>query len=186
MNIICNNCVGARIYQQSGEQFNNPFMWSLVSGDDFIYLINHFDKINFDRIRVRRVPKRDIFEIIVDDKVTLRFIHHHQNSKCIQPMKKGVDIFYNQMTSYLIGSYFRRVDRMKEKPIFVISDKISCEEGFTFNPDKIENIHNSLSSIVFCGCDNPKVEGIKFVKVGDLDTTSIAKEALKNIDFGKL
>lgn len=47
MNIICNNCVGARLYEVQHKQFVNPFTWCIIPIDDFMNLILHFDEIDF-------------------------------------------------------------------------------------------------------------------------------------------
>ena len=52
MNLIANNCVGARIYERSCVQFNNPFTWCVIKFNDYINLIKNFNNIDFYNIKV--------------------------------------------------------------------------------------------------------------------------------------
>lgn len=40
-NIICNNCIGARMYEVNNMQFPNLFMWNAINCLDFIKLIEN-------------------------------------------------------------------------------------------------------------------------------------------------
>ena len=47
-NIIANNCIGGFLYKFSNKQFPNPFIWTSMYFEDFLFLIQNYDKINFD------------------------------------------------------------------------------------------------------------------------------------------
>ena len=60
MNIICNNCVGARLYEVTKQQFPNPFMWMSIDIDDYI----KFNKASLEDIQ-KMFP--DIYNNIVEN-----------------------------------------------------------------------------------------------------------------------
>ena len=48
-NIICNNCIGARLYEVSNLEFPNPVMWCATYYEDFIYFIKNYDNIDLSK-----------------------------------------------------------------------------------------------------------------------------------------
>lgn len=60
MNIISNNCCGADIYTNVLKtEFSNPFIWSLLFPNDFIYLYENYDSINFKNIDLAIMKTED-------------------------------------------------------------------------------------------------------------------------------
>lgn len=59
MNLISNCCLGAFIYEIKNEEFNNPFMWAMTNTDSFIYLMEHYDTINWDNIDFDKFQRSD-------------------------------------------------------------------------------------------------------------------------------
>lgn len=131
MNLICNDCVGARIYEQLGLQFSNPFMWSLFAYDHFENLIRGYGKMNFTNIEVifqkYRASCGNSFGIVIDRSVKFFYIHHHEDKACVKPEKRGIDLYVNDAATYLANSYMRRLARMSEQPIFMFH----CETAGT-------------------------------------------------------
>lgn len=126
MNIICNNCVGGRVYEIKGMQYTNPFIWNLISPDDFFYLMINYKSINYKNAFI--YIKDNNYYINIDKKIDILYPHHYKNSKYKKLTKitnKSVtNIYYYKMKDYLISRYFARVERMiNEPPIFVLDDK---------------------------------------------------------------
>ena len=48
MNLIANNCVGARLYEVTEQQFPNPFMWMTIPIDNYIDLMENYDSIDLN------------------------------------------------------------------------------------------------------------------------------------------
>lgn len=127
INIISHNCIGARIYQIKGIEYENPFMWSIVPPEDFWYLYNNYNNIDFKKIRLTKI-KND-YVIIVDEKLKIYYIHYRYDEKCKVPtqrIKDGVDVYYNKIEDYILEKYNKRLERMLNnpvKPIFIVSDR---------------------------------------------------------------
>ena len=125
MNIIASNCVGARLYKITNQQFTNPFMWSIVLPKDFLFLIKNFNCINFNHITPTNVywPEfnNNVPAIIVDNKIKVIFIHHKQDKNALQPIKHGIDLFYQDIFLYLINTWKRRVKRLSSKNLHFLA-----------------------------------------------------------------
>ena len=156
MNIIANNCVGAMLYNVAGAQFNNPFMWSLVAPDDFIYLIN-----NFNGIRLENVEPIDDNKLRVDSKIDVVFPHYKRGDNA-EPVKIGSDVFCSRIREYTLDKWTARLKRMREldePPMFLISDRHNGTENgrYEFNDlSLVQTIDNPDCRILFIGVvDSP-------------------------------
>lgn len=48
MNIITNNCLGGFIYRDILKtEYQNPFIWTYIKTNEFIFLCENYNKINF-------------------------------------------------------------------------------------------------------------------------------------------
>ena len=165
VNIICNNCVGAVLYKQKNIKFNNPFMWSLVSPNDFIYLINNFDSLDLSKVEVTKPNK-----ILVDSRIEVAF-PHYKKADYDTPTVIGSNVFFKDISRYMIDKWNSRLSRMdpKESPTFVISDRKNATTNgkFWFNDltflSKIETNYRVVFAGVKCDMDLP--ENITFVKI---------------------
>lgn len=174
MNLICNNCGGADIYNIKGLEFSNPFIWSLLFADDMISLIQEYDNINFmnfESIRLSfEVAKENSYDefnntitgILIDNKIKLFFTHYLYGPQKI-PTKIGPNTFYYKNFEYAYNKYVLRIKRMlenKEEPKFLIiaykrhgwtKEKIEklLQENIKYKVMIItdENIKNSLNNI---------------------------------------
>lgn len=134
MNIICNNCVGARMYEVSGMQFPNPFMWNAINAYDFIKLVEEYDAIDLrnPEMELERYLNRERESVLVtmDNGVKLHFIHYIQDDTKDVPVKeKNTDILYRDILSYASDKWHSRLRRSSEPPMFM----------FTFNYMKKDN-----------------------------------------------
>lgn len=128
MNLISEDCHGAFTYEEMGEQFANPFMWSYITKNDMYYLIKHYDEINFQNyeiaksfVRNRPKDKMDIFRIHIDDKIDIHYSHYHfsKNDNKIRIQKP--EVYWNKIWEYVVEKYEKRLKRMKDKPIFFVN-----------------------------------------------------------------
>lgn len=155
MNLITSNCTGAFVYRDLGTFYNNPFMWSLIYFDDFLYLINNFDSIDFENISVSleqfeediKPPRPKSILVNIDNKLTVHYIHNLY----LGDEKRLLEEFKEK--------YNRRLARMykdKEEPLFMYVD------DYKENADllRFSNIDKDLiiltrKEITF---DNPKIK----------------------------
>ncbi len=135
MNIISNNCVGGSIYQELNMQYQNPFVWCFITGNNFFKLINEYDSIDFNNIKVlNSVLDKDIkeydntYSINIDDKIYAHYIHYIKDDNYDVPTKKSDitgehsrDILYKDAKLLCVNNYNKRLLRMNEAPIFIIS-----------------------------------------------------------------
>lgn len=125
MNIICNNCVGGRLYEIRKEQFSSPFIWERIEHSDFIYLIKNFEKINFTNAEfsLEYYKSKDYQNVLckVDNKISIHFTHYVYDKETNTPTKRNLDILHKDITEYCKTKYFNRLNRMKDNPIFVYS-----------------------------------------------------------------
>lgn len=126
MNIICNNCVGARLYEVTKRQFPNPFMWMIMTPGDFISLANSFDEIDLKNVKfeLERYKKNQFDSVLttLPGDIKLHFIHYIQDDVKIVPTKeKNTNILYKDILGYASEKWYKRLERMNEDPVFVFS-----------------------------------------------------------------
>lgn len=117
MNIICNNCVGARLYEVNHIQFNNPFMWCSIKTPDYINLIKNFEMHDFANAKFELehyYGKTDESVLVtIDDNIQLHYIHHIYDEKAVEPRKeRNTDIYYKDIIEYAKDKFSKRVERM--------------------------------------------------------------------------
>lgn len=149
MNIISNNCIGASIYKQLGIEFSNPFIWSLISPEDMVFLINNYDEMDLTKISFVSSNK-----MVVDGKIRVLFPHHIKDPSYQEPTKIDSNIFFKNIEDYLLDSWNRRVLRLKnlnENPIFIISDRKNGNENGTYvfdNPNYLNDISTQYKIVL--------------------------------------
>lgn len=146
MNIICNNCVGARLYETTGVQFNNPFMWSRTEHKHFINLVKNFEGIDLSNVEFsleyyNHKDKQNV-HCDIDGKIQTHFTHYIQDNNASEPTKSGPDIMYENILKYSNEKYFSRLSRMNESPIFVYSFN-----GFKFSDEEYTKRFNDILEI---------------------------------------
>ena len=129
MNIICNSCVGSRLYELCNKEFNNPFMWNVISYPDFKRLIKNYDDIDFRKFDVSIFQQSElnlVAQAIFDSLVKTYYIHYHQDARFKRPTKKSIDIYSDNIVRYTEDAIKRRVERMQssvESPIFLFETR---------------------------------------------------------------
>lgn len=129
MNIISNLCLGAFTYKLMNQEFNNPFMWSVLVRDDLIHLIENYDSINWFNVTIHSASELDyiitknIYYLTVDNKFNIVYLHYVFSPECTSITTKGVNVYYNKIWEYIIEKYVTRVKRMlslNEPPCFYL------------------------------------------------------------------
>lgn len=165
MNLIANNCVGARIYERSGVQFNNPFTWCIINFNDYINLIKNFNNINFYNIKVslelyKNHSKKSII-CELEHNIKLHYIHYVYDNCSTHKNENGVDVYSKTIIKYFTDLYYRRLDRMdtlKEQPTFIL---VMREYVNKFDPNYMNYIDeflkfNNENFYIFAHKDNVK------------------------------
>jgi len=187
LNIISHNCIGARIYQLKGMEYENPFMWSIIPPDDFWYLYNNYNNINFKKIRLTKV-KND-YVIVVDEKIKIYYVHYRYDEKCKTPtrrIKDGVDIYYNKIEDYILEKYNKRLKRMLDepiKPIFIVSDReFVVNKNLNFPRTELIKYVNREDCIVVTVDKTIKGKNVVYVAKKTMEPKDIARIILsKNV-----
>lgn len=128
MNLICNNCVGARFYTIMGWQFTNPFMWASILPADFVKLVNDFDHLDLTDVSfdLEKWMKNDYYTVVatLSNGVKVHFIHYIQddgkNGHKIE-IDDSTNILDADILAFAREKWFTRLSRMTEKPIFLFS-----------------------------------------------------------------
>ena len=185
MNIICNNCVGGRIYQQLNKQYSNPFIWNILFYDSYKNLITLIDKINFNNfsIKLKKEIIRDKYAcILIDNLIEVHYIHYIQNSKYNIPTKhnNGVDIYFNDILSYANDKYISRLNRMNiNENIFILVDD---EKVNLSDKDILDFIYLNLNGIKFFITNKDKYKdynkNTNILITSETNTNYIAKELI--------
>lgn len=181
-NIIANNCTGSRLYQQIGMQYGNPFMWSIISPEDFLYLYNNYYDINYWNYEIGK--KNGSYKLIIDGKINVLYVHYKYGEEDVVPTRKNndMDIFYNKIEDYIIEKYEKRLKRMVDKPFFVVSDReYLFNKGFIFKEEDLKEYVNKDNCIV-ATCNNDIIgNNVIYTPNSTIDPEEIAKIILENI-----
>lgn len=157
MNIICNDCVGGRLYQHLNKEYNNPFIWCRIYYNSFRKILCNFNNIDFYNIKYDDSYFTDGIKthIILENDIEINYPHYIQNSKFSIPTKQNnnIDIYYNDIKTYTVNKYLSRLNRMNmaDFKIFILNDK--------------PQIHLSKDDIL--DFLNLKVDGVKILITND-------------------
>lgn len=163
--LISLNCLTGWIHRQMGlGEYTNPFVWTMFETKSFIYLVQNFHNINFEKI-VFVDNKEDLKKYIVENRLYdlmgsryNELIHDAENSSsseiyyaivdnCI--MFSHIHMKYEKMKTYeynkncqngiecLYNIYYSRIKRMVNfKPLFIYN--------IQNNNIKIDSIHDVI------------------------------------------
>jgi uncharacterized protein (DUF1919 family) len=156
MNIICNSCVGSRIYEMLNMQFTNPFMWNVITYPDFKKLIDNFDNIDYSKTKISlyEYPGDPIAMATFNDNIKSYFIHYHQRNYCCGTIKHNIDVYSNNIIEYANTKVSKRTDRMlslNEEPIFIFETRPRPRFNANYNEDDVYdfiNLNNQYKRIV--------------------------------------
>ena len=143
MNIVSNCCATGFLYKDIlHAPFPNPFIWSAMTATDTLFLIKHFNDLNFNNIEISRsfLHKRPeiSFKVRVDDAVDLHYTHYilkrHDTTQ-----DAPYNVYSEDIEDYVKSKYLTRLQRMDTscQPTFLILDnKLDME----WSPDDIQEL----------------------------------------------
>lgn len=127
-NIISNDCVGGYIYKDWLKTDNqNPFIWSSIDIENFIKIVEFYNDIDFRKIKCELVLNNSgickqgslIPKIIIDDDIEVNYFHYIYDKAFKAPTSRSGYTLYENIISYTIEAYNRRLIRMVERPTFI-------------------------------------------------------------------
>lgn len=141
MNVICNTCAASHVFADNNIIFSNPFVWNTIIADDYLRLVQNYDKINFANLEVlpntTNHRKDAQYRIVFDKQVSIYLPHHVNDSNYTtltkKPNGRTMKIYYNNMKQYIFDTYSRRAGRMKDKPIFFVDYRSDGYQEWTDN-----------------------------------------------------
>jgi hypothetical protein len=161
MNIVSNSCIGAYLHKQFLKKpFNNPFMWTVVDFDSFVYLIENWKNINFQNYELVKDEKWN-FSIIIDDKVKLQFVHYKFNPNYKTPtLDKLGNILYYKIWEYIVEKYEERISRMltlTEEPIFCVCNFNTIYADSIYSKEQLEKLSSYKNVHILTGCEQMNI-----------------------------
>lgn len=179
-NIISHNCVNGRLYQMLNMKYGNPFVWCIVPPNDFYYLYCHYNSIDYKKIKIEKVGND--YKCTIDDKISIYYVHYKYDERCTVPTRKTeIDVYYNKIEDYIKEKYFKRLERMADKPVFIVTDReFPTKSCFNFNDDDLLKYVDKEDCIVVTCNKNIKGENVIYVQNKKLDPKDIAKIILTN------
>ena len=147
MNILTNNCLGGFIYRDILKtEYKNPFIWTGIEIDNFIDLVDNFEKIDFTNVKLEKRGeglKNNIFTVI-DDKYTFRNGHivFSINDDVPRIMNDpnqldSINVYYNKPWRYILEKYDKRVERMDDNIIVAIYAK---DNEYTYQLNRLADV----------------------------------------------
>ena len=165
MNIICNSCVGGFLYKNELKcEFKNPFIWNIIDFNSMLFLVKNYDKINFNNFELKK-DKNWNFSIIIDNHITIQYVHYKFDAKANKPYIKYIDLYSNKIWEIIVNKYEERTKRMineNKKPIFIFANWFDKPETIlSYNHLKIlDDLHKDN---IICAVDKiyPEFKNIK-------------------------
>ena len=158
MNIISNNCFGGHTYKYVLEnEYENPFIWTRLYNNDLIYLLEHFDELDFHNFCIEKKQQNLLFQFFVniDGKIHLEMKHYKFHPNYSTPTKIGADVFYNKIWEYVSDVYEKRLARMSNKIDAVLLD----DDCFKYDVFRIKEICERLKiKLIICTNKIPKIK----------------------------
>lgn len=193
MNIICNTCVGGRIYEYYKLQYTNPFIWNAINTPDFMLLVENYNKINFNNFKL--IYKDDIYQINIDNLLTVTYPHYKYGKDITTPTIKheryGTRLYLDTIDQYIIEKYKTRLSRLlncKENPIFILIKGTTFGKNIKCLDKDIEyfmNIKTPYKKIVYTDklYNNNKVINNTYIVNGkfNINATEIAKKIINTV-----
>lgn len=157
MNLISQNCLTGdlnRYYFHN--EYQNPFVWTVISFNDMYKLINEWDNINFLNYTLVK-DKNWNFSIVIDNKIKIQYVHYKFSPQDNKPRKVGVDIYYNKIWEYIVEKYEKRIKRMLEKnqkPIFCICNFKTIYKDAIYTKEELSILEKYNNVKILKNCEN--------------------------------
>lgn len=171
---IGNNCSGASIYKHTNNAYDNPFMWSIISPNDYIKLLKNYYAIDYANISLLRVCDSQTYKLCKKFKYDF-----HQNSICLL-LDNLIEVYFphhtysNENISHL-QNRFKKFDVKSKEPFFIIDgfaklyskvdieDALKTIEQFNYNGICVSNYQIDIKNHVQI-IDQTENNGIEVAK----------------------
>ena len=117
MNLIGNCCISNCLEREYGLPHSNPFTWIDFDFNSMYHCITNWNHINWCKVSLEKhkhpyQSAKDIYWLVVDNKIKLRYVHYLFDPHAIEPITNNVDVAYCKIWEYIISQYTKRVCRM--------------------------------------------------------------------------
>lgn len=182
MDFISHNCVSGRMYQQKNIANGNPFVWCMITPDDFWYMYCNYDKINFNNIEIGK--DKSSIKITIDGKVSVLYPHYKYSRDCQNPTKKSeIDIFYNKIDEFVVEKYRTRLKRMVGNPLFIVTDREFPElTQYNFSKNDLMKYVGRKDCVVAVYDKSIEGNNVIYLPKKNMDPKEISEIILKKLD----
>ena len=195
MTVIPNNCVGSSLYRIYGAKFDHPFAWCGFDLDDFIYLANNYDSIDYSDARfeleTRLYQTKKSVVATIGNKFKCHFSHYMQDDSMEKPGKCDTykyTLLYRNILHLAEEKYRRRLCRMSGEPTFLYCFNLisRTSKEYLIILDRLLTIKRKLVIVMHEGIDigNRTIpENITILTLPDEDMVlcaNVVAEALRD------
>lgn len=148
MNLISNCCISGYIYQFLNKQFMNPFQWCFIEPRDLIYLMTHYNRIDFNKYKlIKSIEHPNSYVLELNEYCRLKFIHYIEDKNEDFKMCNH-NIKSKNIIEYINKKWKERLSRMKEPPVFLYLAR-THKHSPNINTDFIK-IESKFKRILIC------------------------------------
>ena len=130
--VISSNCISGFWYRDIVKQeYEIPFIWSIVKLSDMLTVIRDFDTINFgnavavmSRGELKRNDGDEWVKVVVEGKINVYFVHFKEDKSLEKDVKIGLSVFSPNVLEYTVKTWKRRSSRIpyRKKRVWVFWD----------------------------------------------------------------
>lgn len=110
-------------------------------------LILNYNTINFWNWKLQKDEKWN-FSIVIDNMVTVKYVHYHFSPNDATMRTNGVDVFYQKIWEYIAAKYITRLKRMTFPPVFVIATSYPDDYFSKSDIERICSIRTNYKIII--------------------------------------
>jgi len=173
--LIGNDCATGFIYRDVLKTpYYSPFIWSSLTYDLFLQVIENYTTLNFKNIIVGNDKPLDDFHILIDNKIKLRFSHCKFDKLCSVPKIIDINVYYNKIWEYIQEKYIKRTERMlssKINPIYILHfDKNYLDKLMNSDVNSLDKLYKlNQKTLILSDLSLPykETENIKIIKLSD-------------------
>lgn len=181
-NIISHNCTAARIYQLKNMAYGNPFMWSIIPPEDFLYLYEHYHEINFENFELEN--NFGEYWLFIDGKFRVFYEHYMYDENAEEPIRGTVSLYMKDIENYIVTRYKARLERMKDEPLFIATDReFYSRKEFNLEKEDLLKFVDKENCIVATADTEIKGNNVVYVPSREIDPKEIAEIILANKDI---
>jgi len=155
-NLISQNCLCGDIYKNNLKiDYQNPFVWCVITFENMYNLISKWDNINFLNYELKK-DKNWNFSLNIDNKVNIQYVHYKFSYNDSTIRKNGVDVFYNKIWEYIIEIYEKRIQKMlnnKENPLFCICNFDTIYKDAIYTKEQLQILSKFNNVKILRGCE---------------------------------